>query len=168
MQSEKCSICTHEELNNINARLASGASVRSLAAEYDLGRMALQRHRANHLPKAMVKARELQEADAADKLLEKVQGLYDRAMTIMDKAEESGKFSPAVSAIKEARSTLELIGKLIGELKTGTEINITYNQEFIQVRQLITNALLPYPEAREAVVRALEGEVIDVEHEEVD
>ena len=167
METIKCSVCKHTEVNNINEKMIAGASVRSLAKEYDLGTMALQRHRANHLPKALVKAKELQEIDAADRLLERVQGLYDTALEIMKEARDDGKFQPAVSALKEARSSLELIAKMIGELKTGHTVNITYNQEFIEVRQQIHQALLPYPEARQAVIEALDGEVIDVEHEEV-
>ena len=163
----KCTVCVHEEVNTINEKLITGSPVRTLAKEYDLGIMALQRHRANHLPKHLIKAKEAQEVDAADQLLDKVQGLYNTALEIMKEAREDGKFQPAVSALKEARSSLELIAKMIGELKTGHTVNITYNQEFIEVRQQIHQALLPYPEARQAVIEALAGEVIDVEHEEV-
>lgn len=168
METVKCSVCQHAEVNNINEKMIAGASVRSLAEEYELGLMSLQRHRTGHLPKALVKAKELQEIDAADRLLDRVEDLYNKALNIMGKAEADGKFQPAVSAIKEARSSLELIAKMIGQIKTGHTINITYNQEFIEVRQQIHQALLPYPEARQAVIKALDGEVIDVEHEEVD
>jgi len=168
-QTQKCSVCLHDEKNAIDEQLITGVAVRTLAKKYDLGRMALQRHRANHLPKTLVKARALQEMDHADRLLERVEGLYDKALQIMNKAESDGKYQPAVSAIKEARSSLELIAKMIGELKTGTTINLTYNQEFIEARLLIVKALEPYPEAQEAVVKALgDGEVIEVDCEEAD
>jgi len=156
----QCTVCNHDELNNINQKLIAGASVRSLADEYSLGKMSLQRHRTNHLPRHLVKAKELQEMDAADKLLERVEGLYDKALTIMAKAEKEKKFQPAVSAIKEARSSLELIAKMIGELKTGTNINITYNAEWIDLRTQIYNALAEYPEAKIEVAKALQ-EVAD-------
>jgi len=167
METIKCSVCIHDEVNNINEKMIAGVSVRSLAKEYGLGIMSLQRHRTDHLPKALVKAKELQEIDAADRLLDRVEDLYNKALIIMEKAEADGKYQPAVSAIKEARSSLELIAKMIGQLKTGHTVNITYNQEFIEVRQQIHQALLPYPEARQAVIKALDGEVIDVEHAEV-
>ncbi len=151
----KCTVCEHEEINAINEKLITGLPVRKLAEQYSLGRMALSRHRSNHLPKLMVKAKDLQEADAADKLLEKVTGLYDKSLEILAKAESTGKYQPAVGAIKEARANLELIAKLIGELKTGTHINITYNQEFIDLRTQIVNALEPFPEARLKVAEVL-------------
>jgi hypothetical protein len=168
MEGKKCSVCKHQEINAINEKLISGVPVRSLAKEYNLGVMALQRHRANHLPKELVKARDLQEIDAADRLLDRVEGLYDKALNIQEKAESAEKYQPAVSALKEARASLELIARMIGELRTGTHINITYNQEFIEARQQIYNALLPYPKARQAVVEALDGEVVEGEYEEVD
>jgi len=88
----------------------------------------------------------------------------------MNKAESDGKYQPAVSAIKEARSSLELIAKMIGELRTGTTINLNYNQEFIQVRTLIVEALQPHPEAKQAVLAALDGGgvIVDAEYEETD
>ncbi len=157
--SAKCKTCQHPEINKINEQLISGVPVREVAKQHGLNHMSVNRHRENHLPKTLVKAQALQEQSAADELLERVESIYDEAWKLVKKAESDGKYQPAVGALKEARNSLELIGKLIGQLKTGTEINITYNTEFIAVRGAIYNALLPYPEARKAVVEALNQEL---------
>ena len=159
--SNKCSVCQHNEINAINEKLVSGVSPRNLAKDYGLNHMALYRHKDNHLPKTLVKAKQVEEQTAADDLLDRVETIYNQAWQLMEKAEHEGKYQPAVSALKEARNSLELIGKLIGQLKTGTEINITYNTEFIAVRGAIYKALLPYPEARQAVIQALDNELED-------
>ncbi len=166
--SARCSVCNHSDLNEINEKLVSGVSPKALSEPYGLGFMALYRHKENHLPQTLVKAQALKEESAADDLLDRVEAIYTKAWELMSKAESDGKYQPAVSALKEARSCLELTGKLIGELKTGHTYNLIYNPEFIQVRHQIYDALLPYPEARQAVVMALEGDVIDVDNSEID
>lgn len=161
----KCTVCTHADKNLINERIVSGFSVRKIAEEFNLDRMAVQRHRENHLPRELLKSKQLQEMEQADLLLSRVEGLYDKAMNIMEKAEQNGKYQPAVSAIKEARSNLELIARLIGELKTGTHINLTYSPQWVSLRQVLIQTLEPYPEIKGQVVEALEEaekvEVID-------
>ncbi len=164
----KCKVCQHPDLNQINEKLVSGLSPRTLAEQHGLNHMSLYRHKENHLPKTLVRASQLKEENAADDLLDRVENIYSRAWQLMEKAEGDGKYQPAVSALKESRSCLELIGKLLGELKTGNTINIHYNPEFLMVRNQIYEALLPYPEARQAVVKALETEVIDGEYQERD
>ena len=168
MKSVRCNTCQHPEIDKINQQLVSGVSARSVAKQHELHYMSVIRHREKHLPQILVKAQALQEQDTADDLLSRVEDIYSKAWDLVSKAESKGSYQPAVGALKEARSCLELIGRLLGELKSGTTVNIMYNPEFVQVRQVITDALLPYPEARQAVVKALEGDVIDVEYSEVD
>jgi hypothetical protein len=164
-KGQKCTVCTHEDVNLINERLISGLSVRKIAEEFDLDRMAVQRHRTNHLPHELVKSKKLQEMEAADSLIERIEGLYSKAIELITIAEQDKKYAPAVGAIKEARSSLELLAKISGELKTGTVVNITYSNQWVDLRRVLINVLEPYPEIATKVVEALEEaekvEVID-------
>ena len=56
-------------------------------------------------------------------------------------------------------ANITLAGKLVGELKTGTTINNTLvlTEDYNRVRQGITQALKPFPKARDAVVDFLRG-----------
>ena len=167
--SNRCSVCKHPDIDNINSRIIAGVSSRDLGNEFDLGYKSIQNHAKRHLPKQMVKAAELQDQQSADKLLTQVNGLYDKALLLIEKADSDQKWGAAASLIKEARNSLELTAKLIGTLKTGHTVNITYNQEFVQARVAIYEALKPFPEAREAVIYALEeGGIIDADHEAID
>jgi len=160
----KCAVCVHPDKDLINQRIIAGLSVRAIGEEFDLGRMAIQRHRAGHLPREMLKAKQLTEIDQADKLLDRVEGLYDKAVIIMEKAESEGKYGNAVQAIKEARSNLELVARLIGELKSGVHVNLTYSPQWVTLRQVLVNTLEPYPEIQGKVVEALE----EAEYVEID
>ncbi|MDW7730686.1 MAG: hypothetical protein SCJ94_11915 [Bacillota bacterium] len=146
---ELCTVCKHQDLEKINLDLVQGVlSYRDLASKYDLGRMALQRHNEKHLPQLLVKGSEAKKSEMADKLLFEIERLHAKAWELIDQAERDKKFSAAVSAIKEARSSLELQAKLAGELKTGSTINILVNPQWVELRTLIYKTLEPYPEVK--------------------
>lgn len=167
--SSRCTVCQHESINEINEKLVSGVASRPLASEYNLNYKAVQNHKNQHLPKTMVKAQELQEENTADKLLARVEELYSKALLLIEKADSDQKWQAATGAIKEARACLELTGKLMGTLKTGHTINIHYNQEFVEARLTIYQALQPFPDARQAVIEALEeGGIVDAEYQTID
>jgi hypothetical protein len=172
----RCTICDHPELEQINLELVRGfMNLTDLAKKYNVGRMALTRHKENHIPKALAREHLERKAEAADGLLAEVEKLHARAWQLIEKAEKDKKFSAAASAIKEARNSLELIGKLVGEIKTGSTVNVLINPKWIQLRTLIYKELEPYPEARQRLAEALtkagaeeddgeqEGTIIDVE-----
>ncbi|CAN5309012.1 hypothetical protein BH24GEM2_BH24GEM2_17950 [soil metagenome] len=52
-------------------------------------------------------------------------------------------------------SQLQLLGKLLGELKEGATVNVLIAPEWLQVRAVLLSELAPYPEARQAVAAAL-------------
>ncbi len=161
----KCAVCTHEDKDLINQRMLSGLSVRAIAEEFDIGRMAVQRHRQNHLPHELVKSKKLKEMEEADELINRIQGLYKKAIELINVAEKDKKYAPAVSAIKEARASLELMAKITGDLKVGNTYNITYSPQWTNLRQVLVNVLEPYPDIAGKVVSALEEaekvEIID-------
>ena len=150
-----CKVCNHDELNTINQKLVAGVPLRDLEKAYDIGRMSLSRHREKHIPKTLIKAKALKDESAADNLLDRVEGLFDQAQDLLATAKENGKFGPAVAALKECRSNLELIGKLLGELRTGTHISIHYNPQWVELKSTIYDVLRDYPEARFALVERL-------------
>jgi hypothetical protein len=152
-----CSICSHEDREEINAALLAGQPLRGISRKF-FGSVkaedALGRHR-EHLPLHLVKASDAAEVAQADNLLEQVKSLQARALTILDKAEASGDLRTALSAIREARGNLELLAKLLGELQQEGTINLVVAPEWLSLRAVVVEALAPYPQAREAVLGAL-------------
>lgn len=167
--STRCQVCQHEEREHIDAKLVTGAASRPIAEEYGLHYKAILNHRKKHLPKTLIKSQTLQDEQGADQLLARVEDLYSKSLLLIEKADSDQKWQAATSAIKESRACLELTAKLIGQLKTGHTYNITYNQEFVSARLAIYQALKPYPDARQAVILALEeGGVLDAEYQTID
>jgi len=150
-----CTVCTHKDVENINKRLLGGEIYRTIADDTGLSETALKRHKAEHIPNAAAKAAKAVEVAKADGLLEDIKGLREKAMGILQKAEESGDLKTALLGIREARGCLELLAKVEGQLNDRSQINILINPEWIQLRTLIINSLEPYPKAKEAVISAL-------------
>ena len=153
-----CSICEHPERGAIDEALVGGASNRSAASLYDVSEAAVRRHKANHLPAKLVMARAAEEVAKADDLLSQVQDLQSRTLAILEAAEGTEQHRTALSAIREARSNLELLAKLLGELDERPVVNLNVSPEWLELRAVIVGALEPHPGARGAVLRALEGE----------
>ncbi len=152
-----CTVCSHPEREAIDRALIGGESTGKLAGRYrTIDERALRRHRSNHLPAALARAHEAEEATRADDLLSQVRDLQDRALAILGKAEDAGELRTALGAIREARGNLELLAKLLGELDE-RPVNVLISPEWLELRAVIVAALGPYPEAREGVLSALEG-----------
>ncbi len=151
-----CTVCMHKDREAIDTALVEGEAVRPVASRYvPLSKTALQRHKDEHLPKALMQAQAAQEVAHADTLLDQVQDLHRRTLKILTAAEKSKDGRLALGAVREARSNLELLAKLTGELDERAQVNILLAPEWVSVRTILLAALLPYPDARLAVATAL-------------
>jgi transposase-like protein len=151
-----CTVCEHADREAIDRALVGGASNRSVASLYDVSEAAVRRHKANHLPGKLVMAQAAEEVAQADDLLEQVRDLQAKALGILSKAEEAGELRTALSAIREARGNLELLAKLLGELDERPTVNLLISPQWLELRAVIVGALEPHPDARGAVLRAIE------------
>jgi len=151
----KCTVCEHEKVEEINRLLLEGVSLRNIAKQYFVSAASLHRHKKDHLPAKLVKAQEAREIAKADSLLDQVTELRDKALSILDKAEQAGDLRTALQGVREAKGCLELLARLQGELQEQATVNILINPQWLSLRTVILEALDRYPEARQAVARAL-------------
>jgi len=167
--AQACTVCQHQDRDAINQALIDGQVVRTLATRYGLVATSLNRHKANHLPSALVAAQDAAEVAQADDLLSRLQRLLERAEKRQDYAD--GLFARAVqaedfragasalqagsSATREVRACIELLLEVEGEISRRPEVNITISAEWVEIRTVILAALQTHPEARQDVVRAL-------------
>jgi len=135
-------VCEHEDLEEINAALASNERIRTIADRWSVSKIALMRHRNEHLhvsaieeaKEAEAREAEAREAEAreaeareaevkeaeedvhADELLDQVRDLQEHTLAILGEAEEAEELSTALQAITEAKDNLERLAKLLSEL----------------------------------------------------
>jgi transposase len=57
----RCTVCDHPEIHSIDQALVSGESYRSVAKRFGLSESAVYRHKTEHLPAHLLKAREVEE-----------------------------------------------------------------------------------------------------------
>lgn len=153
-----CTACSHPDRPALDAALVSrNVPIRDLAGTYGLSKSAVDRHAKDCLPAALVQAEEAREVAAAGTLLEQVQALQARTLTLLSKAEEAGDLGTALRAVREVRANLELLGKLAGELAQEGTINVTvvHSPQWVEIRTTLVAALAPYPDARVAAAEAL-------------
>ena len=86
----RCTVCDHPERHGIDEALVSGAPYRSVAKRFELSESAVYRHKTEHLPAHMLKAKEVKEVAQADDLLEQVRSLQAHALNIRERAEKAG------------------------------------------------------------------------------
>jgi len=65
----RCSVCDHPERHSIDQALVGGAPYRSVAKRFGLSESAVYRHKTEHLPAHLLKARQADEVARADDLV---------------------------------------------------------------------------------------------------
>jgi hypothetical protein len=153
----RCTVCDHPQRHGIDEALVTGAPYRSIAKRIGLSESAVYRHKTEHIPKHLLKAREVEESARANDLLDQARHLQGRALDILERAEKAGDLRTALAAISQARGNLELLGKLAGELNERPIVNLNVSPEWLELRAVIVEALEPHPAAHRAVLRALES-----------
>jgi len=151
----KCTICAHPKRAEIDQAIVDGVPYRAIACRYGVGREAVRRHAKNHVPRTLVKAHEAEEVSRADDLLARAREYEAHAVALLEKAAEEDDYGTALRGIREARSCLELLARMRGELEREMTVNILQLPEWVAVREAVYRALKPYPEAREALRKEL-------------
>lgn len=153
-----CTICIHAERANIDQALVGGGSFRDIAGHYGLSKSSVERHKADHLPQAMVKAAEQEDIRNAIDVVKQLKAINSATLNILSEARHEGDHDTALKAIDRVQRQIELQAKLLGELDDRpqiSQVNVLFAPEWLMVRQAIMHALAPYPDARIAVAGSL-------------
>jgi hypothetical protein len=158
----KCTVCAHQSREEIDLALIKNGAFRDIAGRFGITRSSLERHKAHHIPATLSQAHEASTIAQADSLLNQLRHLHSKSLTILMKAEEVGDLRTALYAIGQARSNLDLLARLLGELSDSQKVNVLVaSQDWLRLRFIILAALEPYPDARLSVVRALNESIGD-------
>ena len=117
MGGNTCSICKSEAKEAVDQALVAGCSLRDIAGQYGLSKSALDRHSQDHLSATLVAATASRKLAHGEKLLDRVNGLVDKAMASVERSEAKGDERAVQGGIREARHSLELTGRITGELR---------------------------------------------------
>jgi hypothetical protein len=151
-----CTVCSHPNRAEIDQVLVAGElPFRTIADRFGLSQTALKRHRAEHVPVKIATAKAAQEVTEAGSLLDQIVQLKKLAMHFLVKASEAGDYRTALAGVREARSCLETLMEVEGELDRRPVVNIVTTPAWVELRSTLLQSLTPYPAARIAVATAL-------------
>lgn len=149
-----CTVCGHPKRNVIDASLVEGiGTYRGLAVLHGVSPSALRRHRADHLPQALMRARSLDEIATAESLAEQVRALRDRTLRVLAQAEADNDSKTQLSAIRELRALAELEAR--GAERSATVIQISVVEQYVLRLIEIVREFVP-PERLEAAIARIE------------
>lgn len=150
-----CTVCAHPNRAEIDRALMAGGAFRNIAERYGTSATALTRHKKEHVPGHVAKAKEAAQVADADDLLQQLKALRNKAISILQQAEKAGDYRTALMGIREARGCIETLMEVEGELDRRGVTNIIVNPEWVQLRSAMIVALKPYPEAAQAIAGTL-------------
>src|SRR5215204_1817549 len=172
----QCTVCRHREHAAIDLGLARGVSMGALARRYRVGADSLYRHRKAHLPpqlRAALLAGPDVEIDLdklrdteSQSLLANLVAIRRRLFASLDTAEECGDGNMISRVASQLHNNLEITGKLVGDLASGTTTinNVLVMPAYVEMRVELVRALAPFSEARQAVAAVLHR----IEHKAAD
>ena len=133
-----CSVCRHSDREAVEQATIEGEPLRAIARQFQLSKDAIARHKAEHLPKTLVKAQAAHEVVRADSLLDCLQQrrngldqLDEDAREIQEEARRDRGRHGALEAIK-ARTGIaraqtgvdQLFANFTGQLGTPSPQNV--------------------------------------------
>ena len=140
--SRTCRICSDDRVQVIDDALAVGRSARSLAVEFDLPPESLKRHVRNHLVTGVASVSAVGSSSSdPDALDELVAALRERAL---------GGTNSGLA--REYRLALNAQTERTAERPA---YDVLADPDWVRLQAILTDALAPFPEARQAVADAL-------------
>ena len=156
--ARSCSICAREDVEQINQDILSGIPFERLHVKYGASVGALHRHKTHLLTQIAA----VQPVDISNPsyVMQRIQELETRADALYTAAVKKGDLLNTGRALKELREITSLYARLTGELNTQQQVvhqHLHVSPEWAYLRSVILKSLQPYPEARAALIAALEG-----------
>jgi hypothetical protein len=161
--AQPCSICTHPRRGEIDAALIQGSSSRDVGGRFGCSKSAVARHAKDHIAKTIAAAQQALEISHGGNLTEQIRSAKEEVHAVLDAAR--GKDPKIVlAAVGKLQGLLELLAKIDGKLQDGVTINLSSSPEWSRTREIILQALAPFPDARIAVASALQLSAVPHAH----
>jgi hypothetical protein len=154
----------------IERALAMGIPMTQIAKRYGYSEYVITRYR-NRMPQQLKAAiigaalrpgiddLEKLRSDEASGLLGNLAHQRARLLLMQDLCMEEGGVDQVARLSGVIHKNLEMVGRYLGlfaNLNVNTQVNVLLSEDYLRLRQALTLALRPFPEARRAVADALQ------------
>jgi hypothetical protein len=152
----QCTVCAHNDIEEINRLLLCSDSYRAIARQFGLSKDALARHKESHMPELLLKSQDVKETLQADNLLDQIVYYESEARRFKGLAESQGDLELALKAVDRALKCLDLFAKARGIINdqpqiTLQQVSIYHSPEWSRVGDILAQVLAPYPELRQQI-----------------
>lgn len=110
--SKVCRVCSHPRRLDVDREIVAGGNLTSISEKYGVPYYSIHYHKEHHLSRQILKHAEIREILHSKELLAQISDLFERSRGILDRAERDNKLGVALGAIRESRSTIELLAKI--------------------------------------------------------
>lgn len=155
MPGRPCTVCQHAEAHPINIAIVQGESNRSVARSYGFSEQAVRRHRRQHLPELLVKAKEAVDVHQALDVVQQLKAINGASLSILKEARDARESGMALRAVDRVHRQIELQARLLGDIKEGPAVDIHLHPEYLKLEAVIISTLENYPDAFDAVHAAI-------------
>jgi hypothetical protein len=150
-----CTVCRLPDRDSVDTALVDGKlALRDVAKLHSVSLSALQRHKTQHIPKTLSRAVETTETTRGTSLLAQVRELQARAETILDKAEHGGDLRTAITAMRELRSVLDLLGRVAA--RSGNMVEMGIVEAYVAKVVDVLHEFVPDDRTEVAVARLID------------
>src|SRR5262245_14046500 len=168
-QPTQCTICLSDKRHQVEIALVHRVPLRVIAKRYGLSFDAIWRHGKKHLSPqlraAILAAQKPQAVDLeqlqrseAEGILSQLVAQRARLQLTVEQAQELGNIADVVKAEKAITDNLTLVAKLLGQLTVHHQVTHASGRvapDSLRLRQVLAEALWPFPPAALAVGKAL-------------
>lgn len=153
--SRVCTICYHPERSAIESAIVTGESYRHIASQFGVGYKSVERHIADkHVAQEIKQTQAAKEEARSLDVVKQLKDINEISQAILKESRDLKDNDIALKAIDRIAKQLELQAKLLGDIG-GTQMNVYLSPEWQDIRKVLVQALVPFPDARIAVADAL-------------
>lgn len=169
----RCTICEHPQQREIDKALIAGSTLQHLSGLFGVSLSALFRHRKEHLPALLAKAKSAEPPSQAVELethqqavnakalahaldvVQQLKAINSACLEVLKQARSQAQAKILLQAVDRIHRQIEFQARLLRDLDEEETSPNSFEEQWSAVRQLVIEALSPYPEARLAVAQAL-------------
>src|ERR671932_1055967 len=142
-----CTICTHEQRNEIERAVVLQTRYRKIATLYSVSESAISRHVRDHVLPYMARIREAERMKRAATLVDRLDEITSETRAILRTARDEGGPADdrALRAIKRLERQLELEAKILEVIKSAPTVNIVNSPQWVAIENVTFEVLKNHP-----------------------
>jgi len=155
----QCSFCNHRDAALLEQQIAIKELTQAQTAKIiGCNKSTVSRHMANCVPSRIRESMKPEPVEVPGlNVVNALTTSHAKTLEILLDSLAEGDRKTALMAIHAETRQLDLMAKITGQVNAAPQLNFLLNPEFIMLKRIIVETLLPYPDARVALSEKLDS-----------